>query len=99
MVASCNLIPISDWSCVPVKPIAILADPFGGTAINTELNHRNLFLGFRLLENIRVPEPIIASDAGRSMLAAQIAVGALSVNVEFPWNIQGIAILELGHSL
>jgi hypothetical protein len=77
--------------------IPILAHSFGRAAFNAELNHRNLFLGFGLFEHIRLPQPIIASDTTWGALAAQIAVGALSVDVVSPWNVDGISILESGH--
>ena len=68
---------------------AIVADGFDGTTFHRFLAKTFLFRAFRLFVDVGMSAIVIAFEIGRRSFAAQVAVDALFVDIEFPGAFSG----------
>jgi hypothetical protein len=77
---------------------AVVADGFHRTTFHRFFAER-FFLGtFRLFVNVGVAAVVIAFEIGGRGFAAQIAVDALIIDVEFARYVFGVFVRGIGHS-
>src|SRR5437588_10537300 len=76
---------------------SVIADGFDWTSFHRFLAER-LFLGsLRLFINVGVAAVVVAFEIGRGGFAAQIAVDALIVDIEFSRYVLGVFVRSVGH--
>ena len=68
---------------------AIVADGFDGTTFHRFPAKGFFFRRFGLLVNIGVTTVVVAFEIGRRSFAAQVAIDALFVDIEFPGAFSG----------
>jgi hypothetical protein len=86
VIAACHLCAV---------PVA--ADRFNRTPFHSFFAE-TFFIGrLRLLIDVGVTAVIIAFEIGRSCLAAQIAIDALIIDVEFPGYVLGVFVRCVSH--
>jgi hypothetical protein len=77
--------------------VPVIADRFDGAAFHRFFTKAFLFGRLRLLVNIRVATVIVPFEVGGGGLAAQVAVNALIIDVEFAGYVLGIFVCGVGH--
>jgi hypothetical protein len=78
-------------------PVPVIADRFNRTAFHRFFAKRFFVGRLRLLVNVGVPAVIVPFKIGGGGLAAQIAVDALIIDVEFAWYVFGVFVRCVGH--
>jgi hypothetical protein len=76
-----------------------VADGFHGAAFHGFLAQRLLLRRLGLFVNVGVPAIVIAGEIARSGFAAEIAVDALVIDVEFACDVLGIFVCDVSHNL
>src|SRR5689334_884415 len=79
--------------------VAVVADGFDRAAFEGFHALGDFFFGGRLLMDERIATLVIAREEIRSSLAAQVAVDALLVDVEFPGGVRGPFVCFVRHRL
>ena len=83
---------------VRLSLISIIADGFHGAAFLGLFALRLLLGRTGLLIDERITSVIVAFEIVRSGFAAQVAVDALVIDVEFAGNVFRIFVCDVGHS-
>ncbi len=77
--------------------VAVFTDSVDGAAFEGFHALVDFFLAFRLFENVRVPAVILTGEVLGSGLAAEIAINALRVYVEFTGYAFGALVVLVSH--
>ena len=85
-------------SACPVLP-SVVPDGFDRAAFHRLDALGLLFGGVGLLVNVGIPAIVAAGEIGRGGLAAEVAVDALVINVEFTGDVFGVFVFEFGHNV
>jgi hypothetical protein len=81
-----------DYDC------AVVANRFDRATFHRFFTECFLFRGFWLFVNVGMTAVVIAFETGGCRFAAQIAVDALIVDVEFSCYVFGVFVCDLSHS-
>jgi hypothetical protein len=77
---------------------AIVTDGFHGATFHRFFAEPFFFRRFRLLVNVGMAAIIVALEIGRSRFAAQIAIDALIIDIEFASYVSRVLVCGIGHS-
>ena len=76
---------------------AVVADRFDRAAFHCLFAKSFFFRRFRLFIDIRVAAVVVPLEIGRRGFAAQIAIDALIIDIEFAWYVFGVFVRDIGH--
>jgi hypothetical protein len=76
---------------------AVIADGFDRTSFHRFFAERFLFRTLRLFVNVGMAAVVIAFEIGGRGFAAQIAVNALIIDIEFARYVIGVFVCSVGH--
>jgi hypothetical protein len=77
--------------------VPVIADRFDRAAFHRFFAETFLVGRLRLFVNVGMPAVIVPFEIGRSSLAAQIAVDALIIDIEFARYVFGVFVRGVGH--
>jgi hypothetical protein len=79
------------------RTVTVVADCFDRAAFHRFLAKSFFFRAFWLFVNVGVAPVIISFKIGRRRFAAQIAVNALIIDIEFALYVLGVFVRGVGH--
>jgi hypothetical protein len=84
-------------SATALRPVRIIADRFDRTAFHCFFAESFFFWRLRLFIDVGMAAVIVSFEIGRRGFAAQIAVDALIIYVEFARYVFGVFVCGIGH--
>jgi len=77
---------------------AVIANRFDRATLHRFFAERFLVKGLWLLVNVGMTPVVVAFETGGCRFAAQIAVDALIIDIEWPRYVLGVFVCDVGHS-
>jgi hypothetical protein len=81
----------------PYQLRSVVADRFDRTAFHCFFAKSFFFRRLRLFIDVGMAAVIVPLEIGRRGFAAQIAIDALIIDIEFAWDVLGVFVRGVGH--
>ena len=94
---ACPLDPTVGERRYKLGAVPVVADRFDRAAFHCLFAKSFFFRRFRLFIDIRVAAVVVPLEIGRRGFAAQIAIDALIIDIEFACYVFGVFVRDIGH--